>query len=85
MRRRVLLILLTALCACLGAECSDSGGTQTGDAGDGTTHGTMSSGQPPGSIDLEQPFGLPVPEPSAALVFGTGLLIAAGALALRNR
>jgi hypothetical protein len=76
MRRRLLLTLLVALTACLGSECSDSG----------SSHGAASTSfaAAANETERENPTAPPVPEPSAALVFGVGLLIA-GAVTRRNR
>jgi hypothetical protein len=66
MRRRLLLSLIVAITASLGAECdgSSSGDTAT----DGSTSQTVVT-QTPGPAS-------PTPEPGAALVFGAGLLTA---------
>jgi hypothetical protein len=78
MRLRLLLIFLLAFAA-MGADCggggSSSGGSFTASSGSATTASTNE-----GRDDLSQP----VPEPSALIVFGAGLLVAGAALR-RNR
>jgi hypothetical protein len=76
MRMRILLILLVAM-AGLGADCG--GGSSHGDAA-GSSSSSFSvakTGDTRGDL-------APVPEPSALLVFGAGLLVA-GAATRRNR
>jgi hypothetical protein len=77
MRMRILLILLVAM-AGLGADCG-GGGSSHGDAA-GSSSSSFSvakTGDTRGDL-------APVPEPSALLVFGAGLLVA-GAATRRNR
>jgi len=73
MRLRLLLILLVAVSG-LGADCG--GGGSHGSAG--------SSGVTFANTEGGSDFVAPVPEPSAVLVFGVGLLLA-GAAIRRNR
>ena len=74
MRLRLLLILLVAVSG-LGADC-----------GGGSSHGSAASSTAITSANTEGGNGFvpAVPEPSAVLVFGVGLLIA-GAAIRRNR
>jgi hypothetical protein len=65
MRQRLLLVLMLGL-ASLGAECSNGGGHG---AASHSASFTSSGGTADGPAQ-------PVPEPSAALVFGAGLLVA---------
>jgi len=79
MRRRLLPFLLMALTACLGSECSGGGsGGNSSAAGSPDVFAAATANGDEGT------FVAPVPEPSAALVFSVGLLIA-GALARRSR
>ncbi len=79
MRRQLLLTLLVALPACLGSECSGGGsGASSSAAG---SPDVFSAATTNGDEDT---FAAPVPEPSAVLVFGVGLLLAAAATR-RNR
>ena len=78
MRLRLLLILLLAVSA-MGADCG--GGGSSSDAG---SAGSSSSVAFSGGREGGDGFTAPVPEPSAMLVFGVGLLIA-GAATRRNR
>jgi hypothetical protein len=75
MRLRLLLILLVAISG-LGADCGGGG------------HSSASADSSPAVTDANtegsDSFAPAVPEPSAALVFGVGLLIA-GAATRRNR
>ena len=64
MRRRLLITLIVAMTASLGAECSGSSG------GDAVAIESTTSRQA-----TDKP-ATPTPEPSAALVFGVGLLTA---------
>ena len=80
MRRRLLLILFVTLTACLGSECSGSGSGNSVAAASAQT-ASVGTGE---EIGDDTGFVAPVPEPSAALVFGVGLLIA-GAVSRRNR
>lgn len=61
MRRPLLLSLMAILAVLLGAECDGSSGSST------KPSATTSQSDNPGS---------PAPEPSAALIFGAGLLTA---------
>jgi hypothetical protein len=83
MRQRLLLVLMLGL-ASLGAECSDGGGA--GAAGQSSTPFTVSFDEtgPSAPPSDEQPAPS-VPEPSAALVFGAGLLVAGLVSRQRNR
>jgi PEP-CTERM motif len=73
MRKRLLLILLVGL-AGLGADCGGGGSSSSSSS----SQSEASDDQGPGEITS------PVPEPSALLVFGTGLLLA-GATTRRRR
>jgi PEP-CTERM motif len=74
MRLRLLLILLVAVSG-LGADC-----------GGGSSHGSASSSESVTFANTEGGSGFvpAVPEPSAVLVFGVGLLLAGTAIR-RNR
>lgn len=77
MRRSLLLTLMIALPACLGSECSGSSGRH-GASGDSSFTATTPAPE-------TDPINIPAtPEPSAALVFGVGLLVAR-AVARRRR
>lgn len=78
MSRRFLLPLLISLFACLGSECS--GSSSSGSA----SNSSAASGVSIASQEATDHFEAPVPEPSAALVFGLGLL-AAGVATRRKR
>jgi hypothetical protein len=80
MRLRLLLILLVAVSG-LGADCG--GGSSPGSTASSTA---VTSANIEGTEGTEGGDGFvsPMPEPSAALVFGVGLLIA-GAAIRRNR
>jgi hypothetical protein len=69
MSRKLLLPLLMALVACMGSECS--GGSSSGSSGAKSSSSTS-------GIDKNDHIEAqaPVPEPSAALIFGLGLLVA---------
>ena len=75
MRLRLVLILLVAV-AGLGADCG--GGGHSSEAADSSSAVTFAN------TEGSHGFVPAVPEPSAALVFGVGLLIA-GAATRRNR
>lgn len=77
MSRRLLLPLLISLFACLGSECS-------GSSSSGSASSSAASGVTLANQEAQNHFEAPVPEPSAALVFGLGLL-AAGVVARRKR
>ena len=82
MRQRLLLVLMLGL-ASLGAECSD-GGSHSGSAASSSSFAiNLDEGgnQPP--TDGEPAPS--VPEPSAALVFGAGLLVAGVVSRRRSR
>jgi PEP-CTERM motif len=76
MRLRLLLIFLLAIAA-MGADCGGGGGSQ-GNASTGSSFSASVARQAeePGGND----FTAPVPEPSAAIVFGVGLLAVGAAL-----
>ncbi len=76
MRTRLLLILLVAL-AGLGADC---GGGSHGDSPAASSTGTSVATAAQGGNQ----FVPPIPEPSAVLVFGVGLLIAGAATRLNR-
>ena len=76
MRRIYLLTLLTALTACLGSECS--GGGNHSNAAGASAPITAPSGE------ITRDPAAPTPEPSAALVFGVGLLVAFAASRRRS-
>jgi len=80
MRLRLLLILLVGL-AGMGADCGGGGGSGGSAASESATFGTPNEGDQGGGDD---DLAAPVPEPSALLVFGTGLAIA-GAATRRRR
>ena len=80
MRLRLLLILLVGL-AGMGADCGGGGGSGGSAASDSSTFSTVKEDSQGGGGD---DFAAPVPEPSALLVFGTGLAIA-GAATRRRR
>ncbi len=82
MKRRLVLTLLFALPLSLGAECSGGGGSSHAGSSNAATR-TAFETVAPGAIEVELP-GAPVPEPSAVLVFGLGLLVA-GAVSRRSR
>ncbi len=77
MSRRLLLPLLISLFACLGSECSSSSSSGSGSS-------AAASGATAANQDAKNHLEAPVPEPSAALVFGLGLL-AAGVATRRKR
>jgi len=74
MRLIKLLVLMAALTVCVGAsECSG------GSSGGNNSAGDFSGGIEPGPDPGQNPGpASPVPEPSSALIFGLGTLIAAG-------
>ncbi len=74
MRMRLVLILVLSIAA-MGADC---GGGSSGASASSSSVPIASPGEDHGD------FAPPVPEPSALLVFGTGLLLA-GAAARRKR
>ena len=73
MRQRLLLVLMLGLVS-MGAECSDggSGGSAASHSVSFATNGESGDVLPPTDNGPAQA----VPEPSAALVFGAGLLVA---------
>ena len=73
MRVRLLLIVLVAI-AGLGADCGGGSGSSSSSSSSLSTEGET------GGDDLVSP----VPEPSALVVFGAGLLVA-GAVSRRKR
>jgi len=77
MRMRLLLILLVGL-AGLGADCGGGGSSHSGGASSSSSVENGSNGE--GAHE----FAPAVPEPSALLVFGTGVLLA-GAATRRKR
>ena len=72
MRMRLLLILLVAISG-LGADCGGGGGHSSEAAGSSSAVTLANSEGGNGFVPA-------VPEPSAALVFGVGLLIAGAAI-----
>lgn len=76
MRLRLLLIVLLAV-AGLGADCD--GGSGSSSSGPAASFAATSAGTQGGGR-----FEAPIPEPSAALVFGAGVLLA-GLVIRRNR
>jgi PEP-CTERM motif-containing protein len=73
MRQRLLLVLMLGLVS-MGAECSDGG-----NGGSAASHHTSFATTGAGGPEIPPTDNLPgsaVPEPSAALVFGAGLLVA---------
>ena len=77
MRMRLLLILLVALSG-LGATCGGGSSSQDGAPASSSTSFSVANSE---GISVIAPA---VPEPSAALVFGVGLLIAGAAVATRR-
>jgi hypothetical protein len=79
MRMRLLLIFLLAIAA-MGADCGGGGSSSNANA-----PASSSSAVTFEEIgDQDDDFAPPVPEPSALLVFGVGLLVA-GAATRRSR
>jgi hypothetical protein len=74
------LVLMLGL-ASLGAECSDGGSSGSSGSNFSSFNVNVDEGGELPPSDLPGPS---VPEPSAALVFGVGLLVA-GVAARRNR
>jgi hypothetical protein len=73
MRIRLLLISLLAIAA-MGADCG-GGGSSSGGSAPASSSGSVSFAEIGTNGD---DFAPPVPEPSALLVFGAGLLVAGG-------
>jgi hypothetical protein len=80
MSRRLLIPLILFALASMGAECSGSGGSSS-KAGSSANASIASSDK---NEEGDGGSATPVPEPSAALVFGAGLL-AAGIATRRKR
>jgi hypothetical protein len=72
MSRRLLLTLMFALAASIGNDCS--GGSS------GSSSAAGSTGSAVAAVEEGQSLEVPVPEPSAALLFGLGLLVAGVAI-----
>jgi len=81
MKRSMLLPLLFAIPLSLGADCS--GGSSSSGGSSAAASRTVFELDAPEPIEAERP-GAPVPEPSAALIFGLGLLVA-GVASRRSR
>lgn len=82
MRKQLLLVLMLGL-ASMGADCSDggSGGANTSSS----SSFNVSVEEPGGDGEVPGDTGPSVPEPSSALVFGAGLLVAGMISRRRNR
>jgi hypothetical protein len=78
MSRRLLLPLLIALFACLGSECSGSSSSKS------SSNSAAAAGVSVAKQEVQRDFEAPVPEPSAAIVFGLGLLAAGVVLRLKR-
>jgi len=79
MSRRLLIPLVMFALACMGAECGGGSSSSSSSNDAAQTSAAVVGGDE--DVDEGAP---PVPEPSAALVFGSGLLLA-GIAFRRNR